>query len=83
MNLHKHEYDRKLTPSERKEIAAAFGWKDVSGVRDNLLGDRPMYDHDGNAYAWMTDKHVPKYDHDTLRFVRLSNDQGDSQSTDQ
>lgn len=68
--LHKHEFDRKLTPTEREEIAAAFGWQDVDGVRDNLIGRRPMYDAAGRAYAWMDDQHVPAYDYDTLRFVR-------------
>jgi hypothetical protein len=71
--LHKHEYDRKLTPEERKEIAAAYGWIDVDGVRDNLVGCRPMYDSTGTHYAWMDEECVPLYDYDTLRFVRLSN----------
>lgn len=70
--LHKHEYDRKLTPAERKEIAAAFGWTDVDGVRDNLIGCRPMYDSTGEQYAWMDEQSVPKYDYDTLRFVRAN-----------
>lgn len=68
--LHKHEYDRKLTPTERKEIAAAFGWEDVDGVRGNLLGMRPLYDGRGKAYAWLDEEHVPDYSYEILRFVR-------------
>ncbi len=68
--LHKHEYDRKLTPTERKEIAAAFGWTDIDGIRGNLIGMRPMYDSVGCHDAWMDEQHVPHYDYDTLRFVR-------------
>ena len=71
--LHKHEYDRKLTPKERKEIASAFGWADVDGVRDNLIGMRPMYDSAGKHYSWMDEQHVPDFSYDTLRFVRQAN----------
>jgi hypothetical protein len=70
MELHKHEFNRKLTPKERKEIAAAFGWVDVGGIGGNLIGVRPMYDSTGIHYAWMDEQHVPNYDYDILRFVR-------------
>lgn len=71
--MNKHEYDRKLTPKERKEIATSFGWQDIDGVRDNLIGMRPMYDDKGWHDSWMDEQHVPNYDYDTLRFVRMAN----------
>ena len=69
----KHDIKRNLTPSERKEIASAFGWKDVDGVGGNLVGCRPMYDSDGNQYAWLDDERLPLYSYEILRYVRLNN----------
>ncbi len=61
-----------LTFEERKEIAYAFGWQDVDGIRDNLVGRRPLYNSAGKMYAWMDEQRVPNYDYDVLRFVRAS-----------
>ena len=66
-------HERPLTPDERTEIAVAFGWRDVSGVGDNLLGTRPLYNSDGEHYAWLVECGVPAYNYDTLRYIRTKN----------
>lgn len=63
-------HDRELTRSERKMIAEAFGWKEVDLCGGSVIGDRPMYDEQGNHYAWLVEEHVPNYDYDTLHFVQ-------------
>lgn len=68
-----HLHERPLTPTERIEIAEAFGWRDVSGVGDHLLGTRPLYSRDGGHYAWLVECGVPAYNYDTLRYIRLKN----------
>ena len=65
-----HLHDRRLTPSERKAIARAFGWDDVDGVGENLIGMLPLYDSSGTRYAWLDEQHVPYYNYDILRFVK-------------